>query len=137
MWRAPRPVSSFFRNRPTHTCSECVTIVIALTKFVHGAWLCAPWCQSASVPARQALAYARAIAPDDAHVVAVHVTDDVAAAEGIRRQWEEWEPGVELVIIPELVGSRWWEHLLHNQTQGHMFCSPATTTPTSSSSGSI
>ena len=37
-------------------------------------------------------------------------------AEGIRRQWEEWEPGVELVTIPELVASRWWEHLLHNQT---------------------
>ena len=100
-----------------------------------------------SVPARQALAYARAIAPDDQHVVAVHVTDDVAAADTLRRQWEEWEPGVELiiiespfrslagpllayidalkesnprdtitVIIPELVASRWWEHLLHNHT---------------------
>jgi amino acid transporter len=100
-----------------------------------------------SVPARQALAYARAIARDDQHVVAVHVTDDVAAADTLRRQWEEWEPGVELiiiespfrslagpllayidalkesnprdtitVIIPELVASRWWEHLLHNHT---------------------
>ncbi len=51
------------------------------------------------VPARQALAYARAVAPDDAHVVAVHVTDDVATAENLRRQWQEWEPGVEMVII--------------------------------------
>jgi len=164
-----------------------VTIVIAITKFVHGAWLVVLLIPlligmfyaihthykrlegarraetpllpeevvvravvpvgEVSVPARQALAYARAIARDDGHVVAVHVTDDVAAAEGIRRQWEEWEPGVELVIIespyrsltgpllayidalqesnprdtitviiPELVASRWWEHLLHNQT---------------------
>ncbi|MBV9356153.1 MAG: APC family permease, partial [Chloroflexi bacterium] len=100
-----------------------------------------------NVPARQALAYARAIAPDDAHVVAVHVTDDMPAADNLRRQWEEWEPGVELliiespfrsltgpllayidalkethphdtitVIIPELVASHWWEHLLHNHT---------------------
>ncbi len=99
------------------------------------------------VPARQALAYARAVAADDAHVVAVHVTDDVASAEDLRRQWREWEPGVEMVIIespfrsltgpllayidalkesnprdtitvvlPEYVPSRWWEHLLHNQT---------------------
>jgi hypothetical protein len=51
------------------------------------------------VPARQALAYARAVAPDDAHVVAVHVTDDVASAENLRRQWQEWEPGIEMVII--------------------------------------
>jgi amino acid transporter len=99
------------------------------------------------VPARQALAYARAVAADDAHVVAVHVTDDVATAENLRRQWQEWEPGVDMVIIespfrsltgpllayidalkesnphdtitvvlPEYVPSRWWEHLLHNQT---------------------
>ena len=51
------------------------------------------------MPARQALAFARAVARDDAHVVAVHVTDDVAAAEQLRRQWEEWEPGVELILI--------------------------------------
>jgi amino acid transporter len=99
------------------------------------------------VPSRQALAFARAIAPDDAHVVAVHVTDDIAKAEPLRREWQKWEPGVELVIIesqfrsltgpllayvdalkesnpgdtitvvlPEYVPSRWWEHLLHNQT---------------------
>ena len=33
----------------------------------------------AGVQARQALAFARAIAPDDRHVVAVHVTDEVAS----------------------------------------------------------
>jgi hypothetical protein len=101
----------------------------------------------AGVPARQALAFARAIASDDQHVVAVHVTDDVASAEQLRREWEEWQPGIELVIVespfrsltgpllayidalrethpkdtitvvlPEFVPSRWWEHLLHNQT---------------------
>jgi hypothetical protein len=51
------------------------------------------------VQARQALAFARAIAPDDQHVVAVHVTDDVNSAERLRREWEEWEPGVELIIV--------------------------------------
>ena len=99
------------------------------------------------IQARQALAFARAIAADDQHVVAVHVTDDVSSAEVLRREWEAWEPGVELIIVespfrsltgpllayidalkdthpqdtitvvlPEFVPSRWWEHLLHNQT---------------------
>jgi len=116
-----------------------VTVVIAATKFVEGAWLVVlliplligmfygihthykrlerarraetPLLPEEVViraivpvadlgtPARQALAFARAMASDDAHVVAVHVTDDVAEAEQIRRQWEEWEPGVELVLI--------------------------------------
>jgi len=53
----------------------------------------------AGVQARQALAFARAIASDDGHVVAVHVTDDVAHAEELRREWAEWEPGVELIIV--------------------------------------
>jgi amino acid transporter len=101
----------------------------------------------AGVQARQALAFARAIAADDQHVVAVHVTDDASDAERLRREWAEWEPGVELILIespfrslagpllayidalkethpddtitvvlPECVPSRWWEHLLHNQT---------------------
>jgi amino acid transporter len=51
------------------------------------------------VQARQALAFARAISPDDGHVVAVHVTDDVSSAEMLRREWEAWEPGVELIIV--------------------------------------
>lgn len=100
-----------------------------------------------NTPARQALAYARALARDDQRVVAVNVTDDVAEAKELQRTWQEWRPGVELVIIespfrslagpllsyidalqesyprdtvtvvlPEFVPSRWWEHLLHNQT---------------------
>ncbi|MBV8718395.1 MAG: APC family permease [Chloroflexi bacterium] len=51
------------------------------------------------VQARQALAFARAIAPDDKHVVAVHVTDDVASADTLQREWEEWAPGIELIIV--------------------------------------
>lgn len=39
------------------------------------------------VPARQALAFAQAIAPSHA-VTAVHVTDDLAAAERLRQEWE-------------------------------------------------
>jgi hypothetical protein len=50
-------------------------------------------------PARQALAFARAIACDDAHVVAVHIADDLAAAEKLKQQWEEWQPGVQLIVI--------------------------------------
>lgn len=53
----------------------------------------------AGVQARQALAFARAIAPDDQHVVAVHVTDDLPRAEELRREWADWEPGVELIIV--------------------------------------
>ncbi len=51
------------------------------------------------VQARQALAYARAVTRDDEHVVAVHVTDDVPAAERLHRAWEEWQPGIELILI--------------------------------------
>ena len=32
-------------------------------------------------------------------VVAVHVSDDLAAADSLKRQWEEWEPGIELIIV--------------------------------------
>jgi amino acid transporter len=53
----------------------------------------------AGVQARQALAFARAIASDDSHVVAVHVTDDLASAEELRHEWSDWEPGVELIIV--------------------------------------
>jgi hypothetical protein len=116
-----------------------VTMIIAMTKFMEGAWLVVLlipllilgfWgihrhyqvlerarraetplladeitvravvpVADAGVPARQALAFARAIAVDDRHVVAVHVTDDVASAERLSREWEEWAPGVELVIV--------------------------------------
>lgn len=100
-----------------------------------------------AVPAQQALAFARAIAPDEA-ITLVHVTDDVAAADHLRQEWERWPHGgarlvvvespyrslsgpllryigeVErahpsdtlMIILPEYVPGRWWEHLLHNQT---------------------
>jgi amino acid transporter len=164
-----------------------VTLVIAITKFVHGAWLVVVLIPiligllygihthyvrlkgarraetplvpedivvhfvvpiaELNTPARQALAYARALAPDSHHLVAVHVTDDADQAHQLQRDWQEWQPEVELVIIespyrslagpllayidalqetyptdtftvvlPEYVPSRWWEHLLHNQT---------------------
>lgn len=98
------------------------------------------------LPARRAIAYARAVAPDD-RVAAIHITDDPAAVEQLQHEWETWHPGINLVIvespyrafsgpllayiealqethpgdtitvvIPELVPSHWWEHLLHNQT---------------------
>ena len=100
-----------------------------------------------AVPAQQALAFARAIAPDEA-ITVVHVSDDVAAADRLRMEWERWPHGgthlmviespyrtlagpllgyideVEraspgdtlMIILPEYVPGRWWEHLLHNQT---------------------
>jgi amino acid transporter len=137
--REPGWQRSAFINGLGAAATAIVTVVIAATKFVEGAWLVVvliplligmfygihthynrlerarraetPLLPEEVViraivpvadlgtPARQALAFARAVARDDAHVVAVHVTDDVAAADQLRRQWEEWEPGVELVLI--------------------------------------
>jgi Na+-transporting methylmalonyl-CoA/oxaloacetate decarboxylase gamma subunit len=100
-----------------------------------------------AVPAQQALAFARAIAPEEA-ITLVHVTDNVAAADQLRVEWERWPHGAAklvvvespyrslsgpllryinevekaypddtlIVILPEYVPGRWWEHLLHNQT---------------------
>jgi hypothetical protein len=100
-----------------------------------------------NIPAQQALAFARAIAPDE-NITLVHVTDDLPAADRLREKWEQSPHGgahlviVEspyrtlagpllryidevghayprdtiLVVLPEYVPARWWEHLLHNQT---------------------
>ena len=116
-----------------------VTLVIASTKFVHGAWLVVlliPFLiailygihshyvrldgtrraetpllpedihvrfvvpvAELNVPARQALAYARALAQDEQHVIAVHVTDEVEEANDLQAQWHTWQPGIQLVII--------------------------------------
>jgi amino acid transporter len=116
-----------------------VTLVIASTKFVHGAWLVVILIPlliallygihshyvrlegmrraetpllpeevhvrfvvpiaDLNVPARQALAYARALVPDDQHVIAVHVTDDAEEAAELQSQWHTWQPGIQLVII--------------------------------------
>ncbi len=43
-----------------------------------------------------ALAFARAISDN---VTAVHITDDLESADRLRRQWEEWDQKVPLVII--------------------------------------
>ena len=53
----------------------------------------------AGVQARSALAFARAIAQDDEHVVAVHVTDDAASAERLAREWDAFADDVELVVV--------------------------------------
>jgi hypothetical protein len=100
-----------------------------------------------NVPAKQALAFARAVAPDHA-ITLVHVTDDLAGAERLRTAWAQQPHGdtqlavidspyrtlggpllryidevaaahpedTILVVLPEYVPGRWWEHLLHNQT---------------------
>lgn len=99
-----------------------------------------------SLPTRQAIAYAQALAPTD-HIVAVHVSDDELGAERFRLAWQEAGCQVPLVIIispfrsligpllayidavgethptdtltvvlPEYIPRRWWEHLVHNQT---------------------
>lgn len=47
-------------------------------------------------PARQAIAFANSISEG---ATAVHVTNDVEAAELIRREWPEWSGGAELVVI--------------------------------------
>jgi hypothetical protein len=116
-----------------------VTLVIAVTKFAHGAWLvvlliplmiammraihahykrlevareaetpltseevrvCAvvPIADT-GVEARQAIAFARAIAKDDRHVIAVHVADERAEAESFRAEWEAEKLDANLVII--------------------------------------
>jgi amino acid transporter len=51
------------------------------------------------VRARQALAFARAIAPDPGQVMAVHVTDDVESTIALREAWSRSGQGVELVVI--------------------------------------
>jgi amino acid transporter len=115
-----------------------VTIIIAATKFVHGAWVVvalipllvalfysiyghyqrvAVQQQVEDLPRPlpqerigkvlvpiaginraviRTLAYARGISQD---VTAVHVTDDLPAAEKLRREWEEWDAGVPLLIL--------------------------------------
>jgi amino acid transporter len=119
--------------------TAAVTVVIAITKFVHGAWLVLVlvplliglfWVvrrhyaqldaarqpempldpraihtravvpvANLGVPARQALAFARAMAPDGA-VTVVHVTDDPDKAEQLRASWENCpHGGAELVVI--------------------------------------
>jgi hypothetical protein len=51
------------------------------------------------VRARQALAFARAIAPDPGQVTAVHVTDAIEGSADLRQEWSRSGLGVELVVI--------------------------------------
>ena len=98
------------------------------------------------LPARQAIAYAQAIAPPG-QVVAVHVTDDEKSAKAFQEAWSGAGMQIPLVIIespyrsligpllsyfdalrethpkdtitvilPEYVPGHWWEHFIHNQT---------------------
>ncbi|MBV9328724.1 MAG: APC family permease [Chloroflexi bacterium] len=137
--REPGWQRSMVLNGIGMVATALVTLVIASTKFVHGAWivvLLIPMLiallygihthyvrlegtrraetpllpedvhvrfvvpiADLNVPARQALAYARALAPDDQHVIAVHVTDDVEEATELQSQWSTWQPGIQLVII--------------------------------------
>jgi len=132
---------SMYINGTGAVATGVVALVIAATKFVHGAWIvivlipiivlllrtigrhyekvqkeveltdddlrrlrlppAAP--QTVIVPiARlnrpvvQTLAYARSISNN---VTAVHITDNLEAAETLRRRWEEWTPQVPLVIL--------------------------------------
>jgi amino acid transporter len=47
-------------------------------------------------PARQAIAFANSISSD---AVAVHVTNDPAAADEMRERWPEWAGSTELVVV--------------------------------------
>lgn len=98
------------------------------------------------LPARQAIAYALAVAPPE-HVTILHITDQPAEEDEIRQQWralglpgqfvviespyrsllgplvayvdavmEVHPESTMTVVLPEYVPRHWWEHLLHNQT---------------------
>ena len=53
-----------------------------------------------NVPAKQALAFARAVA-EDRDVTAVHVTDDLEAVEALRLQWEREPHGQAHLLVIE------------------------------------
>jgi hypothetical protein len=116
-----------------------VTLIIAVTKFTHGAWLVVVLipmmiaimraihshymrlevAREAEIPltleeiqicavvpiadlgveARQAIAFACAIAKDDHHVIAVHVAGDNAEAEKFQAEWADEQMDANLVVI--------------------------------------
>ncbi len=132
---------SLYINGTGAIVTGLVAIVIAVTKFIHGAWIVivlipiivlilraigrhyesvereievtdedlrnlrlqAPTLQTVIVPVGtinravvDTLGYAMSISTD---VTAVHVTDDLEAAERLQNRWEEWAPDVPLVIL--------------------------------------
>ncbi len=101
--------------------------------------------ESAHIGVLEAIAYARATAPD--HLLAMRVVPDELAAERAQKEWAEAEIDVPLelvvsptssltaaslsfidevgarwaddtitVLVPELFVDHWWQHLLHNQS---------------------
>ncbi|HEV8337830.1 MAG TPA: APC family permease [Candidatus Polarisedimenticolia bacterium] len=161
-----------------------VTVVIASTKFIHGAWIVVVliWLlvmmfrgvrRHYTLVAREltlegyvptapaghlvvvliagvhrgvleALRYARSLS---SNVTALSVEIDPAVTERVRERWKQWAGGIPMVvlksnyrsvvrpfldylddyleknpnhlvtvILPEFVPTRWWHHLMHNQT---------------------
>ncbi|HLH21623.1 MAG TPA: APC family permease [Chloroflexota bacterium] len=186
-WRrlgGPGAQRSMVINGVGAVATGIVTLVIAVTKFEHGAWMViilipilialflaihrhyqraqeqlqaeTPIRPEAvhlrvivpvsglNVPARQALALARAICE---HPAALYVAQTTEDGDKLRREWHAEQVPVPLaiiespyrslvgpilayidavrqahpkdtlmVILPEFVPSHWWEHFLHNQT---------------------
>jgi hypothetical protein len=101
--------------------------------------------ESVHIGVLEAIAYARATAPD--HLLAMRVVPDDLAAERAEKEWTEaeidvplelvvsptssltaatlsfvdevgarWENDTVTVLVPELFVDHWWQHLLHNQS---------------------
>jgi amino acid transporter len=136
--RGPNWRRNLAMNATGAATTGIVTLIIAGTKFLHGAWLVivlipclvALFYQIARhyrqvaeqlhvptlpqvlprtpigkvlVPIAsinqavvQTLSYAQGLSTD---VTAVHVTDDLAEAEELRRQWEAWHVGIPLLVL--------------------------------------
>ncbi|HEY7063804.1 MAG TPA: APC family permease [Chloroflexota bacterium] len=186
-WRregGPGARRSMLINSVGAVATGLVALIIAVTKFAHGAWMVivlipvlialflaihrhyqrarvqlsveAPVqpeavhlrvivpVASLNVPARQALAVARAISD---HATALYVAQTPEEGEQFRQEWHDRAVPVPLaiiespfrsligpilafvdavrqshandtllVVLPEFVPSHWWEHFLHNQT---------------------
>lgn len=137
--RKPGWVRSAVINGVGAVATGIVTLVIATTKFTHGAWLIVllvpimivvmlairehyrrlDIAREAETPiaaadievcavvpvadlgieARQAIAFARAIAADPSHVIAVHIAEDRDAVEKFQAEWAEQGPEASLVVI--------------------------------------
>lgn len=101
--------------------------------------------ESVHIGVLEAIAYARATAPD--HLLAMRVVPDDLAAEAAAKEWTEhgidvpleivqspsssltaatmdfvdevgarWANHTVTVLVPELFVDHWWQHLLHNQS---------------------
>ena len=101
--------------------------------------------ESVHIGVLEAIAYARATAPD--HLLAMTVVPDAVAAERAEKDWTQhaidvplevivspsssltaatlafvdevgarWENETVTVLVPELFVDHWWQHVLHNQS---------------------